>query len=163
VKTKGTVLAVTTQCVLFGEVMAEVEAEVEADEVAEVVEDGGAEVEGAGDEKAVEVDAVEVVFEREVVVKLEEAVVTGVDGNEATVLVGTEAGEDKGTVVFATADVILAEARSALRRGVAATIGQRAAEGVHFSLGCGLAFFARRKCKMTERALSHSTPFSNTA
>ena len=50
----------------------------------------------------------------------------------------------------ATEGVATTEARRALRRGVGADTGQRTGEGAHFALGCGLALFARRNCKICE-------------
>ena len=154
VKATEAFLARTTQCVLLKaaeeavlpvevEVVAEVIAEgvvvVVAGEVAGVVR--AKEVEGAGDENAAV--GAEFGVAREVVVVLADAV-AGVKVAVVELVVEAVAAVpcgEEGAVVFAV--VTPAEARSALRRGVAAVIGQRAAEGVHFSLGCGLAFFVQ--------------------
>ena len=173
VKATEAFLARTTQCVLL-KAAEEAVLPVEVEVVAEVIAEGVVVVvagEVAGVVRAKEVEAgdenaavgAEFGVAREVVVVLADAV-AGVKVAVVELVVEAVAAVpcgEEGAVVFAV--VTPAEARSALRRGVAAVIGQRAAEGVHFSLGCGLAFFARRKCKMTERALSHSGPFSNTA
>ena len=137
-------MARTTQCVLLKaaeeavlpvevEVVAEVVAEgvvvVVAGEVAGVVR--AKEVEGAGDENAAV--GAEFGVAREVVVVLADAV-AGVKVAVVELVVEAVAAVscgEEGAVVFAV--VTPAEARSALRRGVAAVIGQRAAEGVHFS------------------------------
>jgi hypothetical protein len=72
--------------------------------------------------------------------------------------------EERGVVeAVKVGEVVTAAARSALSRGVAAVSKQRAGEAVHLGFGCGLALFARRKCRISERALSHSGPFSKTA
>ena len=68
--------------------------------------------------------------------------------------------------VVRTADPVatgVIEETSALSKGVGALAGQRAGDGVHTPLECGLTLLARRKFKIKERALSQSGPFSNTA
>ena len=60
-------------------------------------------------------------------------------------------------------EAVTAAVRRALSRGVAAVSGESAGEVVHLGLGCGLALFARRKYRISERALSHSGPLSKTA
>ena len=80
-------------------------------------------------------EAMEVVAEVEVVGEVVAEAAADVVGAAQGVAPATLTREEEGVV-----DVAPTAARSALRRGVAAVAGQRAAEGVHLSFGCGLAF-----------------------
>ena len=95
-------------------------------------------------------ERVDVVSETEVEVR---------DVEEVGVAVGTALG--LGVTTGGVVGTLVA--RRALRRGVGASTCQRRGEGVHQTLGCGLALLGRKKCRMRPRALSHSGPLSKTA